>query len=148
MVFKYFDGLLPKESAAEENNLREICSTAIDGVERFMDNLNPPRALAEIWKIINAANRYVDESSPWTLAKDPTQNSKLAGTLYNLLETLRIVSILITPIMPESAAKIQGQLNLPKHVCTWETAKVWGETPNGNALNKGDILFPRIEECD
>jgi methionyl-tRNA synthetase len=146
MTFKYFDGLLPEEKVSEGSPLREVCGTAISGVERFMDDLNPPKALAEIWKIINAANRYVDESAPWALAKDPTQNSKLAGVLYNLLETLRIVSILIMPIMPESAAKIQRQLNLPKHLCTWESAKVWGETPSGNTLNKGDILFPRIEE--
>ncbi|GHU86687.1 methionine--tRNA ligase [Clostridia bacterium] len=146
MAFKYFDGLLPEEKAFEENTLREVCKAAIREMEQFMDDLNPPRALGEIWKVVNAANRYVDETAPWALAKDPTQNSKLAGVLYNLLEVLRVISVLITPIMPESAAKIQKQLNLPEHLCTWESAKIWGQTPSSNPLNKGDILFPRIEK--
>ncbi|MDR1260515.1 MAG: methionine--tRNA ligase [Oscillospiraceae bacterium] len=143
MVFKYFNGVLPK-TQQEECVLREVCVSATESFAHFMDEFNPPRAIAEVWKIIVAANRYVDESAPWALAKE-SGNPKLSGTLLNLLEAIRIISVLISPIIPESAKKIQKQLNLQQDLYSWVSIKTFGLISTPQQINTGVALFPRID---
>ncbi|MDR1354230.1 MAG: methionine--tRNA ligase, partial [Oscillospiraceae bacterium] len=111
-----------------------------------MDEYNPPKALVEIWKIVAAANKYIESTTPWELAKNPENRSALAAVLHNLLETLRFVSILIMPVMPESAKKLQEHLNLPAELVTWESASSWcGPECHKTVQDRPFILFPRIE---
>ena len=147
MVGKYFGGRIPAqresgdpdgELIAMATSLRQRCDSAIDGYQ-FSN------ALAEIWKLIARCNKYIDETMPWALGKDPEKQPRLAAVLYNLCECLRIISILLLPFMPETAPKIQQQIGADGDILTWETANQWGLLPEDAQITKGETLFPRID---
>ena len=111
-----------------------------------MDTFAPHNALSETFKLIQRANKYIDENAPWALAKDMEANgARLAHVLYNLLETTRICGILLTPFMPESMEKLFAQIGVGAEARTWESADLWGELPETAAVVKGENLFPRLD---
>ena len=111
-----------------------------------MDTFAPHNALSETFKLIQRANKYIDENAPWALAKDMEANgARLAHVLYNLLEATRICGILLTPFMPESMEKLFAQIGVGAEAQTWESADLWGELPETAVVVKGENLFPRLD---
>ena len=176
MVGKYFGGALPAGCGAtemEKETARSAASRAstmcfgsddpndpvlfdLDLVskaaglrfdyEEDMETFAPHKALDEIFKVIQRANKYIDENAPWALAKDMETNGKrLAHVLYNLLEATRICGILLTPFMPESCEKLFAQIGAPAESRTWDAAAEWGALPETAAVTKGENLFPRLD---
>lgn len=147
MVQKYFDGKIPseRESAAIDDELismalalREKCDTAVNSYQ-FSS------ALTEIWKLVARANKYIDETAPWALGKDETKKARLAAVLYNLCESLRIISILLAPFLPETSPKIQAQIGASANELTYESAAKWGVLSSDAVITKGETLYPRID---
>lgn len=147
MVEKYFGGSIPavRESAPLDEDLISMATGLRAKYAENMENFQFSNAIAEIWKVIARSNKYIDETMPWALGKDPEKQARLAAVLYNLCECLRIVSILITPFMPQTAPKIQAQLNADADILTWDSAAKWGLLSADAKINKGDTLFPRID---
>jgi len=152
MVGKYFGGALPegcKSCAAPESYDTELISmaSALRGAyEAKMEAMAPHEALNEVFHVIQRANKYIDESTPWTLAKDMEANGKrLAHVLYNLLETARICGILLIPFMPESMEKLFVQIGAGAEIQSWDSAAVWGALSETASVAKGENLFPRID---
>ena len=103
-------------------------------------------ALAEIFKVIGRANKYIDENTPWTLAKDMEANgARLARVMYNLLEVLRVSAILLTPFIPQSAAEVLRQIGACETCSTWESAAGYGALSHTVTVSRGENLFPRID---
>lgn len=148
MIDKYFEGVIPEDRTSGEydEDLKNTVMEMAKKVEDLMDKMQFNTALAEIWKAVSRTNKYIDETMPWVLAKDPSNNSRLAQVMFNLAESIRIVSILIQPFMVETPKKIWHQLGLRgEGVLAWESAKTWGGYPVGTAVNKGEVIFPRID---
>lgn len=146
MVNKYFDGLLPIEQEAEEAQDADLIHVASALQEKFgelMEKFAFQSAVIEVFKVIDQANKYIDETTPWILARDETKKPRLARVMYNLLESIRICSGLLTPIMPETVQKVMVHLGIQKF--TWEDAGTWGILPADVKVGKGMILFPRID---
>ncbi len=149
MISKYFDGRLSEERIEGEfdNDLKNVLLQLPQRVEELLDQLQFSTALTEIWKAISRTNKYIDETMPWVLAKSDENKPRLAAVMYNLAESLRIVSILLQPFMPETPEKIWQQLGISgmTEVLDWDSTKQWGKYPEGIQVNKGDLLFPRID---
>ena len=147
MVEKYFGGTLPaeRESIDADDDLKQMASTLRDRYEAEMERFQFQNALEQIFKTIQRANKYIDENAPWTLAKDPTNRGRLAAVMYNLLETVRICAVLLTPFIPDSAEKIFDQIGACPCCRTWEKANVWGSLRPDVTVHKGEALFPRID---
>ncbi len=148
MIDKYFEGSVPENRVAGDfdNELISLVKETPGKVEDLLDRLQFSTALAEIWKAVARTNKYIDETMPWVLAKDEANGPRLAQVMYNLAETLRIIAILIQPFMPETPAKIWGQLGIEdRSLVEWDKAKEWGLYPAGIHVNKGDVIFPRID---
>lgn len=147
MAQKYFGGHIPPERDTEpvDRELVEMAETLRAKCDAYIDTYQFSSALAEIWKLIARTNKYIDETMPWVLGKDESKRARLATVLYNLCEVLRIVSILITPFMPETAPKIQAQIGASGDVLTFDSASVWGTLPADAEIVKGETLFPRID---
>jgi methionyl-tRNA synthetase len=148
MIDKYFGGKIPANHTPTEfdKGIITLAQSIAPKVEAHMDKLDFSDALSEIWKLISASNKYIDETSPWVLVKDETKVSQLASIMYNLSEVLRIVSILIQPVMPNTPKYIQKQLNITDaNILTWESSKNFGLLPKEVFITKGDIIFPRID---
>ncbi len=144
MIEKYFGGELPEEREAGEfdDELIDLASHTAEKVEKLMDAFDFSNALAEIWKLISRANKYIDETMPWKLIKDEGKKARLAAVLYNLAESLRIVGELIRPVMPNTTPKIMEQLGCDE--MGWDSAKQFGVLKNVK-VKKGEALFPRID---
>jgi methionyl-tRNA synthetase len=111
-----------------------------------MEKLDFSNALEEIWKLIRRSNKYIDETCPWVLAKDEANAPVLDAVLYNLSESIRLISVLIQPFMVHTARGIWAQLGIEEgHVTSWETADTFGVLPEGTVVKKGESLFPRID---
>ena len=148
MVNKYFDGTVPqeRESAPIDSELTEIVGGTCAKVEEYMDKLQFSNALIEIWRAISRTNKYIDETCAWNLAKDESQKSRLAAVMYQLLESLRIIGILIQPFMPETPGEMYRQLGLDAaDLARWDDAKKWGCYPANAKVVQGGAIFPRIE---
>ena len=149
MVGKYFGGTLPEnqtEDAGKDGELVALASSLRDRYEGQMEHFAFQNALTEIFKVIDRANKYIDENAPWVLAKDMEANGpRLACVMYNLLEVLRVSAILLTPFMPSSAAEVLRQIGACEKCSTWDSAAVWGSLPGTVAVQRGDNLFPRID---
>lgn len=147
MVNKYFDGTVPAERQSDEldNSLIDLAVSTREKVEKYADDFQFSNALAELWMLISRTNKYIDETAPWALAKDEANTARLAAVMYNLCESIRIISVLVTPFLPHSAPKIQEQLGAPADVLTWESTSEWGLLPEGFTVHRGDIIFPRID---
>ena len=147
MVLKYFDGTLPteREEGPEDAELIAMASSLRGKYEKLMDNFGTQGALEEVFRVISRANKYIDETAPWTLAKDESRRARLASVMYNLLESLRICTSLLVPFMPESCEKAFSQIGAKGEETGWDKAAVWGSLPAYVTVTKGDTLFPRID---
>ena len=147
MVEKYFGGTLPteRENSDADCDLKTMASTLRDRYQAEMEHFQFQNALEQVFKTIQRANKYIDENAPWTLAKDPANRARLATVMYNLLETIRICAVLLTPFIPDSAEKIFDQIGACPCCRTWEKANVWGSLRPDVTVHKGEALFPRID---
>ena len=147
MVEKYFGGTLPteRENSDADDDLKQMASTLRDRYQAEMEHFQFQNALEQVFKTIQRANKYIDENAPWTLAKDPANRARLATVMYNLLETIRICAVLLTPFIPDSAEKIFDQIGACPCCRTWEKANVWGSLRPDVTVHKGEALFPRID---
>ena len=152
MVGKYFGGQLPAgcktwaEPQEVDTQLMGMASALRDAYQKDMDTYAPHKALEEVFKVIQRANKYIDENAPWALAKDMEQSgARLAHVLYNLLETTRICGVLLTPFMPESMDKLFAQIGACEGCRTWDSAGVWGSLSDTATVSKGENLFPRVD---
>ena len=147
MAEKYFGGTLPpqREDRDCDCELKKLACTLRDRYQAEMDKLQLQNGLEEVFRVIDRANKYIDENAPWALAKDPANRDRLATVLYNLLETVRICTTLLTPFMPESCEKIFAQIGADDTCRTWEKASTWGTLPAAVSVHKGENLFPRID---
>ena len=147
MVIKYFDGTLPAEKASGEfdSELIAECEGLRAKVDEYMDKTQLQNALAEIFKVVSRANKYIDETAPWVLAKDEANKPRLAAVLYNLLEAIRITSALLSPFMPTTMPEVWKQIGAAEDDVTYENAGKFGVLPADVTVNKGAVLFPRID---
>ena len=147
MVIKYFCGTLPaeREHDALDDELIAMASALRETYAGYMDNFGTQQALIEVFKVISRANKYIDETAPWVLAKDESKRARLATVLYNLLETLRITVTLLLPFIPDSCEKAFAQIGAAPEQTTWDNAAVWGVLPADVTVQKGETLFPRID---
>ncbi len=147
MVEKYFDGTLPTERVHDslDDELIAMAGALKDKYEKLMDNFQTQTALDDIFKVISRANKYIDETTPWILAKDEANNARLASVMYNLLETLRITGSLLRPFIPASCEKVFAQIGATAGETGWEKSGVWGALPENVTVHRGETLFPRID---
>ena len=147
MVEKYFGGTLPAQQSGDAMDEELIAlATALRGrYEEQMEKYAFQNALIEVFRVISRANKYIDETAPWVLAKEDAKKPRLARVMYNLLECLRICGVLLTPFMPDSCAKLFAKIGAGSEVTTWQAAGQWGLFPAAAAVFKGENLFPRID---
>lgn len=147
MVIKYFDGTLPIQQLSDpiDNELIEMARNLRDKTDKFIDETQLNNALAEIFKVISRANKYIDETTPWVLAKDEANKPRLAAVLYNLLETIRISTSLLYPFMPSTMPKAWQQIGASENDVTYENAAIFGVLSKNVTVVKGDAIFPRID---
>ncbi len=147
MAEKYFGGVLPEEKQGGEHDseLIEAAGALRDAYQEQMDKYAFQSAIAEVFKVLARANKYIDETEPWVLAKDETKKPRLAMVLYNLLETIRICTVLLTPFIPDSCKKIFEQIGAEADITTWDSAARFGKLPSCASVNKGAAIFPRID---
>jgi methionyl-tRNA synthetase len=145
MVDKYFEGVTPEryEEGDFDKNLVQLAEKTSVLVGDAIDTLKIPEALSHIWTLIGRANKYIDETTPWILARDEEKKQRLGGVLYNLVETLRIVAALVEPFLPTTALKIKEQIGAED--ISFESVKTFGGTKAGTSVAKGEIIFPRID---
>ncbi len=145
MVDKYFGGTIPAEREAGDfdADLKALALQTKGDAEKELDKFNYSTALTNIWKFVSRTNKYIDETAPWTLAKDETEKARLAEVMYNLCESIRMISVLIAPFMPYTSAEIRKQLGLADGF-EWAECGEFGKEATYNVV-KGGIIFPRID---
>ena len=146
MSYKYFDGIVLEPSCKEEidSDLIKSISCLYKIVDEKMDELHISEAIDAIFDVLRKCNKYIDDTTPWILAKDETKKDRLATVLYNLLESIRICAILLSPFMPTSVDKILYQLNTK--VTSYDSCKKFGQIEINNQLNKPEPIFLRIDK--
>jgi len=147
MAVKYCEGTVPAfADHPDDAPLIEGAAGLFSEVERSFQSLQFHKALISIWDFVNLTNRYIVEREPWGLAKDPTARGRLDTVIYNILEALRVIAVLITPFMPDSAGDILGRLGI-EDIASQDFGgiRVWGGLPVGALLTRGASLFPRVE---
>ena len=148
MMRKYFDGEVPVPGpeVAPDNELKQVAQEAVTNAEAAMERLEISTALDAIWDLVKRANKYIDETAPWTLAKNG-DNERLATVMYNLAETGRILAVLLVPYLTSTPGLIWEQLGLDGSPSDagWDTAKTWGLLTPGAKTHRGAPLFPRID---
>lgn len=145
MVEKYNDGIIPsvKDTEDVDDELITLAVNTANEVEKYIDKFNFSEGLESIWKLVRRTNKYVDETEPWVLAREE-KNDRLDTVLYNLSESLRIISVLIKPFMGKTSDIIRKQLGIDTEV-VWDNAKEWGLLKEGNKVEKAGIIFPRLD---
>ncbi|MBO5454110.1 MAG: methionine--tRNA ligase [Clostridia bacterium] len=147
MTNKYFDGVIQPQGTLEgtDSELIECALNTVKAVSEKMDEFRTAEALSEIWTLLKRSNKYIDETTPWVLAKSEDTKERLGSVLYNLLEAIRIAAVLLTPFMPETAQKIANQINTD--VLSYESIEVFGGLKAGNKVGEATPLFARIDEA-
>nr|WP_317357374.1 methionine--tRNA ligase [uncultured Tyzzerella sp.] len=149
MIDKYFGGTLPPfidSNEESEKNIKDFSNDIIQKTEQYMDKMQFSNALAEIWNFVRRVNKYIDETTPWVLAKDEANKNKLANVMYTLAESLRIIGILINPAMPNTSKAIFEQLSIKdENLLSWDSTKQFGSLPKDFSITKGNVIFPRID---
>ncbi len=147
MVGKYFDGTLPAEQTADsmDDELISMASALCEPVSKLIEQAQLSKALEEIFKVVSRANKYIDETAPWVLAKNEANKPRLARVLYNLLETIRITSSLLYPFMPATMPKVWEQIGASAEDTVYEKISTFGVLPAQIKVSKGEVLFPRID---
>jgi methionyl-tRNA synthetase len=146
MVVKYFGGTLPtaRESDGADDELIAMADGLRDRYEEQMEKFAFQNALVEVFKLSSRANKYIDETAPWALAKDESRKARLATVMYNLLESIRLCAVLLKPFMPDSADKMLEQVGAGT-LTNWDSAGKFGLLPADVTVCKGPVLFPRID---
>lgn len=147
MIEKYHGGVVTHKEGTEavDKDFIALVNETVAGYSDAMDHMELNQAIKDVWNLIGRANKYIDETAPWILAKDPAQAERLQAVMYNLAEALRIIAILIAPFVPVTAPKIYEQLGLGKPESFFMADAVWGKLATGTKVQKGEPLFPRIE---
>ncbi len=147
MVEKYFGGTLPAERGSDilDEPLVELASALRSKYEEDMEKFQFQDALEDVFAVISRANKYIDETMPWALAKDESKKIRLATVMYNLLESVRICSVLLKPFIPETSEKIFDCIGACECCRTWESADKWGSLKAEATVKKGEAIFPRID---
>ena len=147
MVEKYFGGTLPadREPAEIDNELINTVLALRKKTDEYLDLTQLNNALAEIFKVISRANKYIDETTPWVLGKDESKKARLATVLYNLLEAIRVSTTLLSCFMPTTMPKVWEQIGADESLITYENAGKFGVLPANVTVKKGPALFPRID---
>lgn len=145
MIQKYFNGTLPEtqEPTEFDADLVETAKNTVPKIENSMDKMMFSDALIELWNLIRRTNKYIDETQPWILIKEEAKHAMLANALYHVAESIRIISVLLQPFMPNTPTLIWKQLGIKEG--TWESAKEWGKLPKTLSVQKGNVIFPRID---
>lgn len=145
MVEKYFGGIIPSPTAKEaiDDELINLALATPSKVEASVEKLNIPEAIEHVFALIGRANKYIDETTPWILAKDEEKKERLGTVLYNLIESLRISSVLLSSFLPDTSEKINKQINASK--TDWASLASFDGTVAGTKVVKGNNLFPRID---
>jgi methionyl-tRNA synthetase len=149
MVERYYNGVLPApagEAGPADGALRSLALETPSAMEALMDEMKISDALALLWKLVRRGNKYIDENSPWELAKDPALQERLATVLYNLVESIRFIAVLLGPFMPRTPLRIWNQIGLvsrPEYQ-GWDSLRQWGGIKPGVTVRRGDDLFPRL----
>jgi len=148
MIDKYFNGVLPSEQIENkfDKDIIEMSEKTVNKVEEYMEKMFFSNALEEIWKFIRRCNKYIDETAPWIVAKDENRKKELADIMYVLLESLRIISILISPFMPNTPKVIWKQIGISdENIKSWDSTHNFGMLNKNAAIKKGEVIFPRID---
>ena len=145
MINKYFDGEVSNKGVSEEidNNLIKEAESLYIKVENYMNKLEVPKALDSIFDLFRSLNKYIDETTPWILAKDDSKKDRLATVLYNLIEGIRIGTVLLRPFIPETTEKIFKQINTDN--TSYDSVKEFGGYKSGTKVGIPEVLFKRIE---
>ena len=149
MIDKYFDGVIPAPGASGEfdDQLQNLAKKTVNLYEQHLDEMRFGNALSHLWELVSRTNKYIDETTPWNLAKDESGKERLATVLYNLTESIRIISILLQPFLTQTPLKIWSQIGLDptSPQLEWEAAREWGLLPSGMKVKRLDMLFPRLD---
>lgn len=149
MIGQFFDGLIPSATDAPASEfdaeLKDLALSVGNEAAQYLEKMDFPNALAAIWKLISRANKYIDETAPWVLAKEESKKPALGNVLYNLMECIRISTILLSPFMPLVPGKVAEQTGQALEGCTWADGCVWGQVTTGVKVCKKDAIFPRID---
>ena len=149
MAERYFDGILQEPLVGDENSDTELRSLALEtpaAIETYTNDLKISDALTELWKLIRRSNKYIDENKPWDLAKDPANRGRLGTVIYNLIESIRFIAVMLQPFMPRTPASIWQQIGLKDcpELKSWSSLQEWGAIKPGIVVERGDDLFPRL----
>ncbi len=149
MIERYFGGEVPSPTTPGEfdDQIKSLALTLPQKVEKHIDRLAFSDALSAIWELVGRSNKYIDETTPWVLAKDPEKKARLGTVLYNLAESLRIVGGLVSAFLPKTSPRLFAQLGIADQpqLQTWEAVQQFGLLPAGTHVVKGEALFPRID---
>ena len=147
MVEKYTDGIVMEYNASTEfdESLETIINELFEKFDEAMENMQFNEAFEELWKLVRRANKYIDETMPWKLAKDDTKQEELRSVLYHLIETLRVVAVFLRPMLTITSDKILEQINVPVEEATLDSVKVFGGYPFETKVKRGENLFPRLD---
>ncbi|AJY77289.1 methionine--tRNA ligase [Paenibacillus beijingensis] len=152
MIGKYLDGIIPDYAGpvtAFDEPLAALSAETIRLAEEAMERMEFSVALSAIWQLVSRTNKYIDETQPWTLAKDEAKRAELSSVMYHLAESLRIISILLGPFLTTTPQAMRRQLGVEEGALTeWESAKQFGRLPGGTAVGKGEPLFPRLDVAE
>jgi methionyl-tRNA synthetase len=146
MLGSYFDGAVP-ETPGEETDLPKVVDEAMRRYDELMNRLALSQALSAVWDIVGRANQYLVEREPWKIAKDDARRDELAAVLYTAAETLRVLAVLLSPIMPGAAERLWAQLGIAEPLASQRLPEAarWGGLASGTRTYKGDALFPRLD---
>ncbi len=147
MIEKYHGGVVTNTGVIEavDEDLMALVKTTAENFEKDMDAMEINSAIKGVWALISRANKYIDETAPWILAKDEAKAARLQTVMYNLAETLRVVAILVAPFIPSTSPKIYTQLGLEVPAEFLLTDAEFGKIADGTKVQKGEPLYPRIE---
>ena len=149
MIDKYFDGIVPAPAATPASEfdaeLKALAETVGVDAAAYLEKMDFPNALASIWRLISRANKYIDETAPWVLAKDESKKADLGTVLYNLMECIRMSTILLAPFMPLVPGKVAEQTGQQLEGRTWADGCTWGNVETGVKVCKKEAIFPRID---
>ena len=149
MIDKYFEGIVPAPASSPASefdaDLKALAETVGNDAAAYLEKMDFPNALASIWKLISRANKYIDETAPWVLAKDESKKADLGTVLYNLMDCIRISTTLLTPFMPLVPGKVAEQTGQHLEGRTWADGCTWGNVETGVKVCKKEAIFPRID---
>src|SRR5262249_28621439 len=144
MIHQYRDGVVPGSSG--DPQIAQLAAEAVETTSRFYEKLDFSKAIETVWGLIGAVDKFIVEKAPWKLAKDPNAAAELDNTLYTAAEALRVVTALLSPVIPASAAKIWSQLGFVNSLDTLRVENLkWGGLPSGQKLGAAAAVFPRAE---